>query len=471
MVNELLVPRQKRLEHLFYIMVAFALLGPTLGIPVTDGFTLTFFRVAFALLAGGIIIRFVLKKGVEASYMYPVRWYAAFFLFWFVYGLLSLTWVVNLGMGIRYLVFLGMMLLLTLSFPFFIRTEKNYWITQRILFGVFAAIVFYGVFESITFIHLPPSRAELGQATVTSVFRNQNDLATCITLAFPFVVTALFMLKLKMKHKIFIYATGVMSVYVLLATGSRSNTLFALPLASLVLLIVVPFAMDRKNFTMKKIGKGVAAILLGALIVQAMSILFLSEEAREETRTKLKGTIGFFEDIQKGSWNPEEEAQTFERGETGESPTNRKNLILNGIYFLQKSHYMGVGAGNIEALMKEAPKKVTKINLHNWWLEVLVDFGVIIFVLYMALYVWMLWRLWKLARLKTSPEISPLVRWGAVSSLAALVGYVFGGVAPSTAIHYTPMWISYGLGLAVIVLGEIQRKGTKSVSEDRERIA
>ncbi|WP_170839695.1 O-antigen ligase family protein [Lihuaxuella thermophila] len=470
-MNELLVPRQKRLEHLFYVMIAFALLGPTLGIQVTEEFNLTFFRVAFALLTGGLIIRLALNKGMETSYMYPVRWYAAFFLFWVVYAMLSLTWAVDLGKGIRYLVFLGMMVLLTLSFPFFVRTEKNYWISQRILFGVFASIICFGVIESIFMIHLPPSRAETGQATVTSVFTNQNDLATCITLAFPFVATALFMLKLKRKHKLLIYVIGVLSMYVLLATGSRSNTLFALPLAALVLLIALPFAIDRKKLTWKNIGKGIAAILAGAVIVQAMSVAFLSDEAREKTRTKLRGTVDFFKDMQQGPWSVEEREEEFIRGATGESPTNRKNLILNGIYFLQKSHYMGVGPGNIEALMPEGPKKVTKRNLHNWWLEILVNFGVIIFVLYMALYFWLLWRLWKLVGLKNSPETSPLVRWGAVSSLAALIGYFVGGVAPSTAIHFTPMWISYGLALAVVILGELQKKGSQSVTDGRKSTA
>src|SRR5690606_13876147 len=137
-----------------------------------------------------------------------------------------------------------------------------------------------------------------------------------------------------------------------------------------------------------------------------------------------------------------------------------------GLRFLAKSHYMGVGAGNIEPLMEGAPK-VDKVNMHNWWAEVLVNFGVIIFVIYMALYIWMLWRLLKLALLKTSPNVSSVIRWGAVSCLAAMIGYSIGGIAPSTAIHFTPMWICYGLSLAVVILGEaqIKRKAAKQAKE------
>ena len=206
---------------------------------------------------------------------------------------------------------------------------------------------------------------------------------------------------------------------------------------------------------------------MAAIIVQSMSVAFLSDEARQRAKEKLNTTFGIFSDLNKGSWNVEEGGDKVIDGETGKSVTVRKYLLLNGLKFLAKSHYMGVGAGNIEPLMEGAPK-VNKVNMHNWWAEVLVNFGVIIFVLYMALYFLIIWRLGKLALLKTSPHISPVIRWGATSCLAAMIGYFIGGIAPSTAIHFTPMWICYGLSLAVIVLGETQKKKKKSINRARD---
>lgn len=461
MVNQFLLPRQKGLDTLFYLTIAFALLGPTLGIPITEGFKLTFFRIVFILLIGGLVLKFVLQKRLEASYMYPIRWYAAFFAFWLLYALLSLTWVVSMGHAVKYIIFLGMMLLLTLSLPYFLSSEHKFWKTQGILLGVFAAIIAFGVFESITLLHLPSSRGfGFDSAIVTSVFNNQNDLASCITLAIPFLITALYMLDLSKKQKWFIYFVAVFSLYVLLATGSRSNTFFALPLVATVIIVTVPLVVERKKITKKNLLITIGAILLAAIIVQSMSVAFLSDEARQRAKEKLNTTFGIFSDLNKGSWNVEEGGDKVIDGETGKSVTVRKYLLLNGLKFLAKSHYMGVGAGNIEPLMEGAPK-VNKVNMHNWWAEVLVNFGVIIFVLYMALYFLIIWRLGKLALLKTSPHISPVIRWGATSCLAAMIGYFIGGIAPSTAIHFTPMWICYGLSLAVIVLGETQKKKEK----------
>lgn len=467
MVNELLLPRQKRLDTLFYLTIVFALLGPTLGIPITEGFKLTLFRVVFVLLIGGLMLNVVSQKRLEASYMYPVRWYAAFFAFWFIYALLSLTWVVSIGHAVKYIIFLGMMLLLTLSLPYFLSSERKFWKTQRVLLGVFAAMIFFGVVESITLLHLPSSRGfGFDSAIVTSVFNNQNDFATCITLGLPFLIASLYMLDLSKKQKWFIYFVGVFSLYVLLATGSRSNTFFAFPLLAVVLILTVPFVVERKKITKKNLLITLGAIILAAIIVQAMSITFLSNEARQRAKDKLNTTFGIFSDLNKGSWDVEEGGDKVIDGETGKSVTVRKFLLLNGLNFLAKSHYMGVGAGNIEPLMEGAPK-VDKVNMHNWWAEILVNFGVIIFVLYIALYVLMLWRLGKLAFLKISPKISPIIRWGAVSCLAAMIGYSIGGMAPSTAIHFTPMWICYGLSLAVIVLGETQKKQQMNLKADK----
>lgn len=457
-MNDLLLTKQKRLETLFYLTIIFALLGPTLGIPITEGFKLTFFRIVFVLLIGGLMLKVTTQKRLEASYMAPIRWYAVFFAFWFLYALLTLTWVVSINDAVRYIIFLGMMLVLTLSLPYFVSSEFKFWRTSRILLGVFSGIILFGVFESITLLHLPSSRGfGFDSAIVTSVFSNQNDLATCITLGLPFLITALYMLDLKKKQKWFIYLIVIFSIYVLLATGSRSNTFFAIPLVGVILATLVPLVIERKKITKKNLLIGFGATILAIVIAQSMSIAFLSEDARERAKTKLNTTFGIFSDLNKGSWNIEEGDSTVVEGDTGKSVTVRKFLLLNGLKFLEKSNYMGVGAGNIEPLMEGAPK-VDKINMHNWWAEILVNFGVINFILYMFLYIWLLWRLWKLAWRKSSPHISKIVRWGATSCLATMIGYTIGGMAPSTAIHFTPMWICYGLSLAIVVIGETQKK-------------
>jgi teichuronic acid biosynthesis protein TuaE len=465
MLSSLMLPRQQSLEKLFYAMIAFALLGPTLGVKLVV-FKLTFFRVAFFALAVALILRWVNDKSIEASHMYRIRWYWAFFAFWVAYAAISLTWVIDLGKGIKYLTFLLMMTLLCLSFPFFAKTEKQFWQTMRTLFWVFFAIVAFGFFESITFFHLPSSRY-WGKpvSNVTSVFQNQNDLATAITLALPFIGTALYMLKASRRTKVLTYITVVVALYCLLATGSRSNTMMALPLILLVWAVSLLFTVDREKLK-KNFLRGMGVFLSIVLIVGLLNVTLLSG-GENSARAKLASTFGIFLDL-KGDWNVPTDQEGIEKGEGtgGTSITVRKNLLLYGLHYLQESNYMGVGAGNVEAHNEtNLGKGINKVNIHNWWAEVLVNFGVLIFVMYMVLYFGLLRRLWRLASIKRSPHVSPLIRWGALSSLLSLTGFFIGGVAPSSCIHFTPMWISYGVALAVVVLGEQQRKKAEQETE------
>src|SRR5690606_31412954 len=183
-------------------------------------------------------------------------------------------------------------------------------------------------------------------------------------------------------------------------------------------LATLPFTVPReKLLSWRNWLKGAGVVISIALIVGFMYMVLFDGA----TRGKLATSFGILLDIQGTTWNVDE---------------------WNG--------QLEAGAGNVEARM-EAYRELldNKVNIHNWWAEILVNFGVIVFALYVVFYVLLLWRLWKLARLKTSPQVSPLVRWGAHSSMLALIGYLFGGMVPSTAIHFTPMWIVYGIALAV----------------------
>lgn len=71
------------------------------------------------------------------------------------------------------------------------------------------------------------------------------------------------------------------------------------------------------------------------------------------------------------------------------SDTIRINLIKNGLHFLSQSYGMGVGLGQIEYYMGNEALYPTYyiLNIHNWWMEILVSSGVLIFVGYLLFYV------------------------------------------------------------------------------------
>ena len=40
----------------------------------------------------------------------------------------------------------------------------------------------------------------------------------------------------------------------------------------------------------------------------------------------------------------------------------------------------------------------------------------------------------------------------ALAGALALIGWIVGSIGPSTAIHFAPMWIVFGLGMGALVL-------------------
>ncbi|SFS33837.1 O-antigen ligase family protein [Marininema halotolerans] len=453
-MTSLRLPRQQRLHQLFHLMIVFAVLGPTFGVPMGN-FKMTFFRMIFLLLMAGVLIRWTTQRHMESSHMGAVRWHVAFFAFWIIYALASVGWAGHLQYGLKYSVFLVMMIVLCLLFPFFLQDVRSLAQTSRVLFGAFFIIVTFGLVESLTFWHLPASRYWQRDApNPTSFFTNQNDFATVLTLGLPFLITALYMLPISRRAQGWIYATGIVTLCDLFITGSRSNSGFALPLLLVTWLILIPFTVAKEDRNRKNLAKGFGLVVLAVLI----TTLLLSSVLSQQTRDKLGSTLGIFQHLQ--SWSLPQDDEVLDGDEEqsrDQSVSIRKNLILHGLHFLKDSHYMGVGAGNIEFYMKDASGVGTKVNMHNWWVEILVNFGVPIFLLYMGLYGWLLWRLLRLARIKGNAQLPLIIRWGATASFIALIGYFFGGMSPSTAIHFTPMWIVYGFALAVVAIGERKR--------------
>jgi O-antigen ligase len=156
-------------------------------------------------------------------------------------------------------------------------------------------------------------------------------------------------------------------------------------------------------------------------------------------------------DIGVQHWRFDTIGREMEAG-TGSGGT-RLRLIQGGLTVALDSRLLGVGPGNAEHFLRQLPGLERVYNLHNWWLEVLVNGGILVFIGYVCFYAALLYGLFRVA----STAKNEMLAFAATALLAALVGYTVGALSPSSAIHFTPMWIHFGLGLAVI---NLSRKGT-----------
>lgn len=129
----------------------------------------------------------------------------------------------------------------------------------------------------------------------------------------------------------------------------------------------------------------------------------------------------------------------------------RINLIKNGFTLLLNSYGLGVGSGNIEVLMLENAMLPTAgmSNLHNWWIEVLVSFGVFIFLIYLYAYVKCL--IYEYKRMMVSDDKRIRRIHGLIFTL--LIVFAIACISSSSINSYGWIWILYGCIISIYYYG------------------
>ncbi len=140
--------------------------------------------------------------------------------------------------------------------------------------------------------------------------------------------------------------------------------------------------------------------------------------------------------------------------ERDNSVSIRTNLIKNGLFFVLSTFGFGVGAGNAEHWVANHSLFSTGhiINLHNWWLEILVNYGVFVFAAYMVMYfslVKRIWEIWRESRDKFNKMISETL-------LVSLVAFFFASVSSSSIMGFRTQWFLFAFALAFL---NLHRKG------------
>jgi teichuronic acid biosynthesis protein TuaE len=291
----------------------------------------------------------------------------------------------------------------------------------------YALITGYAVFELVTGIHLPFSK----QATVatvqqfniaTSVFVNQNDLATYLAICWPFLLAAFFFTR-KLGWLVLDVLFIALAGPVFLSTGSRSSLLAAgiSTIGAVALYARLGSRLSTRGGKIVGIAAAVAIVALGGFLLFNNSQSALLNQFRLET---------LISQAQSGAG----------------SGAIRSDLTSQGFGIAGHSLLLGAGAGQAEHIIAQGAGALGITNLHNWWLETYADGGLVGFALQAGFFVLLIAALWPIAR--RGPD--PFVRYLAGGTLLALIGFTIGSLGPSSSVGFAPMWVLYGLGLAVV---------------------
>ena len=138
----------------------------------------------------------------------------------------------------------------------------------------------------------------------------------------------------------------------------------------------------------------------------------------------------------------------FDFGNASGSDVIRVNLIKNGFYFLGETFGFGVGAGQIQMWMAYRAKYDVGVitPIHNWWMEMLTSFGIVIFAAYLRFYTRLFVTWWKNSKILYDSRI----RNTSLAICAVMFGFIIGGVGPSSVISMEWLWIFW----SICILGQ-----------------
>ncbi|MGE7367310.1 hypothetical protein ACQKKE_11945 [Desemzia incerta] len=375
------------------------------------------------------------------------NYYTGFYVFWFIYAIISVVWSQDLTGWLKSVFFIGVGMLSILFITFFITKKKEIIKVFHILFLMITMHNLIGWYEIITgnywfadlekldkygtFESQPMSRIPI------SIFANQNDYATMLALSF-FILVILFLYQKNKYLKLSYLAIMLSSVYLIWRTQSTANILgLLLGVAVMILVKIGPYV--RELIMMKWVQKiiviaGVVVIIVGLLMepVQEMILTILTDNK-------------------------------YANVDISSSRYNRIYLLLNGLYFLLRTFGIGVGAGNIEYWMEHFSvfPVFDIVNIHNWWGEILVGYGVLVFCLYMLMYISMFIQLYK--QLKTSS--SSFVKITSLGLIGFLAAFTISSISSSSMMTAEWQWVLWGCIIAFIKYSERINVETYSIQD------
>ncbi|MGB3479106.1 MAG: O-antigen ligase family protein [bacterium] len=410
-----------KVEKLFSYLVFFTgFFGVALFAIDLGFFTLFAYRILLVLLWGLVIIR-ALTEGKLVFPQEKIRLFIQFFVVWIIYAIISLAWAESKIDGVRNIIFLflGVSVILFAIYYFKDKRDLNklYWMW----FGAFWILVLLGFWEHLTGQHLSVSRLYSERLVFfwhrpTGVFYNPNDYATFLAISIPFMLVACRYVR-NIATKIIGVLGMIAAFYLIVITGSRANTL-----AVIIELVFVLFFLTNLSEKLKAVFTSIICLIIALpfLPVNLFSMIVSAELSSLTARTEVQaGSIAI-----------------------------RSNLARNCLEFLYPTAGLGVGSGNVEYWMENFARHNTAgiLNAHNWWLEILTNYGILIFICYIAVYLWLIIRLWR-SWCRTNV---PKERMITEALLLSLVGFSVASISSSSIMAFEPNWMLFAFALAFL---------------------
>lgn len=272
---------------------------------------------------------------------------------WFLAIVLDVFRTVKFGVWFYYFVWISTAILFQQILYAENKVSKYKYIVRAINDSLFLHLLM-GLYEITTHHYLFETgniNYRLNGNVAIGMFHNLNDYATFLVTMLPFAIYKLFS-RCNIVFRLYYLFISIVSFFLIFRSESRAALL-----ACIIMLCIYLYLYMTHTSKVR--------IFLIAIISLFFVLWFLPSHNEGISSFIAANEVGV-------------------DGVNGRSDVARLNLILNGLYFLRITNGFGVGAGNLYAWLEH--KAIYPIGdllfIHNWYVEVLVTFGVIFFILY-----------------------------------------------------------------------------------------
>ncbi|ADQ46314.1 hypothetical protein Calkro_1458 [Caldicellulosiruptor kronotskyensis 2002] len=408
--------KQQVIPAILYLTFLSGFFGSTLAYPKLS--YLFAYRVFLALLFFLIFIDIILN-GIELKSFLN---FSTFFLIgWCAYSLLSFLWAQDIKSAVRDQVFLTINIFVILIFMYYSKYLR--WdVFESIILISFIIHLAVGYFEVITDKHLWTSKVPLYNLhrTPSTFFTNPNDFATYLVLYLPFILA----IAVNKKNNNFFrkwaaFLGTVLAIPLLILTTSRANYI------GFLITLIIYFLLTDKDLKKSLLQYGAILLIFLMLIIGFRLDFGAFNKAVEMIKIQISSLADF--------------SQT-----SLSSNVRRELLIVYGLSFLYDYLFFGVGSGNSRVLMEKVKQYTVNIELHNWFLDVLVCYGAVIFILYLVWIFYLLYNFFKMRKKNSALSMT------AVSLMSSISAFFISSVSSSKMIEMRVMWFIFALSLFVL---------------------
>lgn len=386
--------------------------GISLGV-----FTLSPYRFLFLIMVIYTVLRFhPLKVQRAASIM------LRFYFLWALWGACSILWAKDQQKALTsdIILFIALCSMVICS-QILVNTER----IQVVITAIsvcFIFVTFVGLYESLTgvyyFVNKPTILARMAIDKYRAplvFFTNQNDYSLFLVYGIFVVLYMRSITKIRLIRLIY-DVTIVVAVWLIIFAHSRGGVL-ALAVGIIYWLFVNMRGEKRRTYVWFAFVVSSIIVILGALNINKIV-------------AELTGYFHF--GLETASIR---------------SDANRFQLAKNGIDMLLSSFGVGVGMSNAGYYLEYVYNNTGRIwALHNWYIQIFAEAGLVIGTLYIVQYI-SLYRKLKEVYINTSDIIE---KKQAHLFLTVIIAFIVGILSPSSVLDMEWLWMTWALIIAFV---------------------